>query len=87
MRDARLRAATRERKERFLRSFDAHKSPLRTAITAISERIYRDGLDWLSDEQLSEITADVAESARSATRRNIRNRKIKALVPAEMEAS
>lgn len=65
---------TRERKERFLRSFDANKSPLRTAITAISERIYRHGLDWLTDEQLTEITSDVVENAMSAHRRTMRNR-------------
>lgn len=70
------RPTTRERQERFLRSFDAHKSPLRTAITAISERIYRDGLDWLTDEQLTEITSDVVESAMSANRRMVRNRAI-----------
>lgn len=68
------RSATRERKERFLRGFDAHKSPLKTAITAISERIYRDGLDWLTDDQLTEITSDVVESAMSANRRMVRNR-------------
>ena len=69
-----MKHASRERKERFLRSFDAHKSPLKTAITAISERIYRDGLDWLSDEQLTEITSDVAEQAIATTRRVVRNR-------------
>jgi len=68
--------ATRERQERFLRSFDAHKSPLKTAITAISERIYRDGLDWLTDEQLTEITSDVVENALSANRRMVRNRNV-----------
>jgi hypothetical protein len=71
-----MKHATRERKERFLRSFDAHKSPLKTAITAISERIYRDGLDWLTDEQLAEITSDVVENAMFANRRMVRNRAI-----------
>ncbi|MEZ2410505.1 hypothetical protein AB6806_27290 [Bosea sp. RCC_152_1] len=71
-----MKHASRDRKDRFLRSFDAHKSPLRTAITAISERIYRDGLDWLTDEQLTEITSDVAENAISANRRMVRNRAI-----------
>lgn len=71
-----MKHATRERQERFLRSFDAHKSPLRTAITAISERIYRDGLDWLTDEQLAGITSDVVENVISANRRMVRNRAI-----------
>jgi hypothetical protein len=69
-----MKPASRERKERFLSSFDAYKSPMRTAITAISERIYRDGLDWLTDEQLSEITTDVLENARSSHRRMMRRR-------------
>jgi signal transduction histidine kinase len=67
---------TRERKERFLRSFDANKSPLRTAITAISERIYLHGLDWLTDEQLAEITSDVVVNAMSGNRRMVRDRAI-----------
>lgn len=71
-----MKHATRERQERFLRSFDSHRTPMATAITAISERIYRDGLDWLSDEQMTAITSDVADQAMSANRRMVRNRAI-----------
>ncbi|MCV9940958.1 hypothetical protein OIU35_31795 [Boseaceae bacterium BT-24-1] len=67
---------TRDRKDRFLRSFDADSRSMKTAITAISERIYRDGLDWLTDEQLDQITSDVLQNYRFSQRLMIRNRNL-----------
>ena len=71
------RPATRERKERFISSFDAYSFSMKTALTAISNRIEREGLSWLTDDQLSDITEDVLEAVVSSQRRMIRNRNIR----------
>lgn len=63
---------TRARQARFLASFDTW--PGNTARDAVSGRIVRHGLEWLTDEQLADITADVAGDALDETRRRIRNR-------------
>lgn len=68
--------ASRERKERFLRSFDAYGGQLKVTKDAISDFLREDGIDWLTDDQLEQITARVVSNARDSVRRTVRNRAI-----------
>lgn len=64
--------ATREKKIAFIKSFGR-----RALETAISEAVYRIGAEnFLTDEQLDEITSDQVAYAREAAKRNRRNRAI-----------
>lgn len=63
--------STRERKERFIRSFGD-----RAVRAAVETMIARYGLGWLTDEQIHDITADMASDALATTRNVIRNRRI-----------
>lgn len=68
-----MKPASRERKERFL---NIGGNARQIAVRAISARILREGLDWLTDEQLTDIASDILAEERARCRRNIRNRKI-----------
>lgn len=63
--------STRERKERFIKSFGQHSA--RDAVLSMFDRY---GLDVLSDELLEEATGELVAVAMSATKRTIRNRRI-----------
>lgn len=63
--------ATRERKERFIKSFGD-----RAVRAAVETIIQRYGLGWLTDEQVHDITVDMASDALASTRQVIRNRRI-----------
>lgn len=63
--------ATRERKERFIKSFGN-----RAVHAAVETMIDRYGLGWLTDEQVHDITVDMASDALATTRMTIRNRRI-----------
>lgn len=63
--------ATRARKEQFIASFG--EAQVRAAILAL---FFRYGLAALTDEQIDEITSDMAADAIATTRRNVRNRNI-----------
>lgn len=63
--------STRERQERFIKSFDN-----RTVRSAVEVMVSRYGLGWLTDAQIHDITADLASDAMAETKRNIRNRRI-----------
>lgn len=66
------RPATRERKERFIKSFEG--AAVRDAAMLVDRRLSRHGLSWLTDEQLDEITADLVSDARFSQTLRIRNR-------------
>lgn len=68
-----MKPASRERKERFL---NVGGNARQIAIAAIRARIRREGLDWLTDEQLTDITSDILADERARCRLNIRNRMI-----------
>lgn len=68
------RSATRERKIAFIKSFGR-----RALETAISEAVCRFGAEnFLTDEQLDEITAEQVRGARFASKLNRENRKRRA---------
>lgn len=64
---------TRARQAKFLASFDTW--PGTTAERAVGACLRRYGLDWLTDEQLAEITSDVVNDARFSQRLRARNRR------------
>jgi hypothetical protein len=69
-----MKPATRERKERFIKSFDGvYGQTIRDRAVAC---IVRNGWSWLTDEQIDDITADLVSDARFTQRLNIRNHKI-----------
>lgn len=65
---------TRARQAKFLASFDTW--PGTTAERAVGACLRRYGLAWLTDEQLAEITADVADDALATSRHRARNRRL-----------
>jgi hypothetical protein len=68
------RTASRERKERFIKSFG--DLPMTTAISEVTKHLLRHGLSWLTDEQISDVTSSRLDSARISQRLRIRNRKV-----------
>lgn len=66
-------ASTRERKERFIRSFGPN-----AACEAVLTLFGRYGLDMLSDELLEEITSSMVDDARATQKRNLSNRRANA---------
>jgi hypothetical protein len=64
---------TRARKEKFIRGFGSN-----AAKNAVLTLFYRYGLDMLTDEQLAEVTFDLVQDWRSASKRNAENRAINA---------
>jgi len=70
-----MKHATRERKERFLKGDDGVF--LTAACRLIESRLMRHGLDWLTDEQLDEITSDLVASELVVSRLRIQNRKLR----------
>ncbi len=67
-------ATTRARKAKFLASFDS--LPGSTVQAAVASCLRRYGINWLTDEQLAEITSDVAGDARFSHGFKIRNRRL-----------
>jgi hypothetical protein len=67
------RTASRERKERFIKSFG--DLPMTTAISEVTRHLLRHGLSWLTDEQISDMTSSKVDSARFSQRLRLRNRK------------
>jgi len=65
-------AATRERKERFIKSFDGVRG--QTIRERVAACISREGWSWLTDEQINEITSDLVDDARFSQRLRVRNR-------------
>lgn len=63
--------STRERKEQFINSFGD-----RAALDAVKTMISRHGLIWLTDEQINDITSDMAYDVMATTKHTIRNRPI-----------
>lgn len=63
--------STRERKERFIKSFGD-----RAMRDVVSAMFHRYGLGMFSDEQIEEITTDMAADAMASNKNTIRNRKI-----------
>lgn len=68
-----LGATTRERQERFIKSFDRY--PGSTLDDAIGDCLRRHGTAWLTDEQIEEITSRTVDSARFSQRLRVRNRR------------
>lgn len=66
-----MSTATRDRKLRFINSFG--RNALRTAVT---EALCYYGDDFLTDDQVDLLTADLIADARAAQRRMLRNRPI-----------
>jgi hypothetical protein len=67
-----MRRSTRERQERFIKSFDRH--PGSTLDDALGKLLSRHGWAWLTDEQIEEIASEVVDSARFSQRLRVRNR-------------
>lgn len=63
--------STRERKERFIKSFG--KIVTRDVVLGLFERY---GLAMLSDEQIEEVTSELAAEAMATTKHTIHNRRI-----------
>lgn len=69
------RPASRERRERFILSFDSSPAVPRF-MEALRDCIRRGGgLSWFTDEQIEQIAARLANDARWTTRLNVRNRR------------
>lgn len=68
------RTATRERQERFIKSFDRY--PGSTLDDAIGDCLRRYGTAWLTDEQIEEIASRTVERARFSQRLRVRNRNL-----------
>jgi hypothetical protein len=81
LREARMNT-TRERKIKFINSF-GHNA-MRTAVT---EAYCRNGVDWLTDEQLDEIVRDQISNWKFTKRLNRRNREINRRSSAQMEVT
>lgn len=64
-----MKAATRARKEQFIASFGEIQT--REAILAL---FFRSGLAALTDDQIDEITSDMAGAERERRHRNAQNR-------------
>lgn len=69
-----MKHATRERQERFAKSFD---DVLGLDWGSTIERLLsEEGLSWLTDEQMGQIASIIARRARSSQHRRLRNRAI-----------
>jgi hypothetical protein len=66
------RATTRERQQRFIKSFD--RNPGSTLDDGIGDCLRRYGLSWLTDEQVADIASLTVENARFSQRLRVRNR-------------
>jgi hypothetical protein len=64
-------ATSRERQMKFIRIFGRYALEV-----GASEMLCKFGPDWLTDEQIADITADRVESARRMSRQQVRNRAI-----------
>lgn len=67
-----MKPATRQRQERFARSFDGVQGLDWSA--ALDRLLSRHGLSWLTDEQMAEITSEMVGRARFSQRLRIQNR-------------
>lgn len=67
------RPATRERQERFIKSFD--RTPGSTLDAGISRCLSRHGWSWLTDEQIADIAADMVSKERASQHLTLRNRR------------
>jgi len=66
-------AASRKRQAEFMRSFGDS-----ALVDAVAAMIRRQGPDWLTDEQLSEVVSKQVADARRGARTTRRNRRIAA---------
>lgn len=64
--------ASRERMERFLM-----ESWGGACMGAVARRLRRDGIGWLTDEQISDLVSDEVREQRMRAHTNIANRRIK----------
>lgn len=71
--------ATRERQERFAKSFDGVRGLDWSA--SVDRFLRRVGLFWLTDEQMEEVTADMVSHARFSQRLRVLNRQACAKPP------
>lgn len=69
---ATTRPATRERQQRFAKSFDG--VPGLDWSAALDRLLDRRGLSFFTDEQMSEIASELVERARLSQRLRVRNR-------------
>lgn len=68
------RPATRERQERFAETFDGVQALDWRA--SVDRFLSREGMSWLTDEQMEEIVSDMVGHARVSQKLRMRNRKI-----------